>query len=143
MPEIDKKLQQAYLDALYRVEGKIDFRIGEYSTELHRLHAVHQAHHSHFITAFNPESKRLPAEENAARHAELGRRLDALGANKLAAAGLDPDGQWPPEPGYFVFDLPHEDVLALGRTYQQNAVVAIGPDAIPRLMLIAQAGDFA
>lgn len=143
MPDIDEKLQQAYLDALYRVEGEFDFRIGEYSLKLRDLHAGHHAHHSHFITAFNPESKRLPAEENAARHAELGQRLDTLGAKKLAAAGLDPDGQWPPEPGYLVFDLPHENVLTLARAYRQNAVVGIGHDAIARLIFIAPAGDSA
>lgn len=136
MPEIDKELLQAYSKALYRVEGKLDFRIGEHSVELQRLHARHHARHSHFITAFNPESKRLPAEENALRHSQLGEKLNALGVRRLPSAGLDPDGHWPPEPGYLVFDMAHEDVLTLGRAYEQNAVVAIGPDAVPALIVI-------
>lgn len=137
MPEIDQKLLQAYSQALYRVEGELDFKIGEYSAKLERLHSRHHARHSHFITAFNPESKRLPADENALRHSQLGEKLAALGVRRLPAAGLDPDGHWPPEPGYLVFDMLPKDVLTLGRAYEQNAVVAIGPDAIPALIVIA------
>jgi len=136
MAEMNHELLQAYVDALYRVEGTSDFKVGEYSEELARLHAAHEARHSHFITAFNPASKRLSAEENAARHAELGQKLDAMKAVHLAAAGLDPEGQWPPEPGYLVFDMADDDVLALGREYEQNAVVAIGADAVPRLVVL-------
>lgn len=138
MEKISQKLLQAYEDALYRVDGSVDFRVGEPNDALRELHETHNAKHSHFVTAFNPASKRLPAEENAARHAELDERLDEMGARKLAAAGLDPEGQWPPEPGYLVFDMTHDDVVLLGRAYGQNAVVSIGADGIASLVLISE-----
>jgi len=137
MPDIEPELLRAYMNALYRIEGATDFRIGEYSPELAQFHIACNATHSDFLTAFNPASKRLPAEENARRHTELGTRLDSLNARKVAAAGLDPAGHWPPEPGYLVFDLPVGDVIALGRAYGQNAIVRIGTDAVPRLIWIA------
>lgn len=133
---MNKELWQAYVDAIYRVDGKMDFRIGKYSPALARLHEAHGARHSDFITAFNPASKRLSAAENVARHTELGEQLEALGANRLPAAGVDPNGEWPPEPGYLVFDLAHEQILALGRAWGQNATVHIDTDAIPRLVRI-------
>src|SRR5690606_24133879 len=136
MAQMDEDLLQAYADALYRVQGAGEFKIGQYSQQLAQLHGQHRATHSHFITAFNPKSKRLPAAENAARHAELGSKLAALGAQTVAAAGLDPDGQWPPEPGYLVFDLADDQIITLGLAYEQNAVVRIGADAVPRLLLI-------
>lgn len=143
MTNIDEKLLKAYADALYRIESELDFKVGTYSAGLRALHDAHGARHSHFITAFNPRSQRLTDAQNAARHAELGRRLDELGAKRLAAAGLDPQGGWPLEPGYLVFDLSPETALELGRAYGQNALVGIGPDAIPRLILIDRPGDAA
>lgn len=137
MADLDDELLQAYRDALYRVNGELDFKVDQYSDQLQQLHAQHEAQHSHFITAFNPESKRLPAEENAARHARLGEKLKALGVKKMPAAGLDPEGEWPPEPGYLVLNMKDEDVVAFGREYQQNAVVRIGADGIARLVVIA------
>lgn len=135
---MNQHLLQAYANALYRIGGTLDFRIGEHNKQLEKLHAAHGAAHSHFITAFNPASRRLPAEENAARHAELGEKLDTFGVKKVAAAGLDPTGRWPPEPGYLVFDLALDAVLSLGRRYGQNAVVSIGTDAVPRLILVTK-----
>lgn len=58
-------------------------------------------------------------------------------AYKLPAAGLDPDGQWPPEPGYLVMDMEDRDVATFGRKYRQNAVVRVGADGIARLVVIA------
>src|SRR5690606_30858786 len=97
MASVGEDLLRAYQDALYRVEDATECRVGEHCEALARLHAEHGATHSHFITAFNPESKRLSADANVARHAALAREIDALGARRMAAAGLDPDGQWPPE----------------------------------------------
>jgi len=138
MKELDSDLLQAYRDAIYRVDGKFDFKIDEYSAELENLHQSRGATHSHFITAFNPASQRRPAEENAWRHQELGTKLDELSCERLPAAGLDPEGHWPPEPGYLVFNLDAETALQLGAAYGQNAVVAIGRDAVPRLALISR-----
>lgn len=140
MQKVDEPLLRAYQDARYRVEDATEFRVGECCADLAALHAEHGARHSHFITAFNPESRRLSADENVARHAALGERIDVLGARRLAAAGLDPGGQWPPEPGYLVFDLADDVALALGRDFDQNAIVRIGADAVPRLVVIAELG---
>ena len=137
MKEFNSDLLQAYKDAVYRVDGKFDFKIDEYCAELDNLHNTRGVAHSHFITAFNPASQRRPAEENAARHQELGARLDELSVERLPAAGLDPNGECPLEPGYLVFDLDAGSALALGADYGQNAIIAIGSDAVPRLVLVS------
>ena len=88
------------------------------------------------MTAWNPFSRPLDAEDNAARHAEL---VDALVARGLAfepGIGRHPTNGWPGEDSVLVYGLPLDEARALGERFGQNAIVWSGADAVPRLVLL-------
>ena len=76
-----------------------------------------------FITAFNPRSRRVSAEENRTRDTALIARLDRDGFRHVACDGVDDDGNWPTEHGHVVFAIDAETARALGREFAQNAIL--------------------
>ena len=89
-----------------------------------------------FISACNPCSQPQSNEANRAAHGRLGDELASMGRPVVEGAGVDPTGQWPAEPSYFVLGVDLQAAQALGRRYQQNAVVWVGADAVPELVLL-------
>jgi hypothetical protein len=85
------------------------------------------------VTAFNPRSRVLAPEQNAARHGELVRLLEARGLPFLTGEGRDPSGHWIAETECVVFGISLEEGLALARRFDQNAVVFIERGEAPRL----------
>lgn len=121
-----ERLERIYRRARYRVEladGAIDLGIGERSPALDRHLESVGASSWAIVTACNPGSVALGEEENRRRTAELARRLADAGWSTRPAAGLDPDGRWPDEPGYFVEDAPAGGVRALAGELGQAAIV--------------------
>jgi hypothetical protein len=88
------------------------------------------------ITACNPRGELIDAASNAARTAALERALRAAGHVPLAAAGEDPAGAWPAEASWLVRGLAPASAAALGRAWDQNAIVVSGADGVPRLVLL-------
>lgn len=74
------------------------------------------------VTAHNPGSQPLPAEENARRHRELEQVLREGGYELAPGVGRSPDGKWREE-GFTVFGIGLEEALAVGRRFGQNAIV--------------------
>ena len=62
--------------------------------------------------------------------------LVAEGRVCLAGQGRHPDGGWPPEPSLLVLGLDRVAASELGRRWDQNAVVWVGEDATPELVLL-------
>lgn len=85
------------------------------------------------ITAWNPASRRLPDEENAARNRDLEADLVRLGHAPVACVGVGRDG-WS-EPSFLVPGIALDEALALGRRYEQNAVVWGEDGGQPRLLI--------
>ena len=69
------------------------------------------------LSAFRAD---IPVEENLARHEELGRDIEALGLSYTES-----DGEWKgrPELMYRIEDIGLDDLLALGRKYDQEALL--------------------
>lgn len=123
----------AYLATDYVVEDggrRFTCRIGEHNPQLPPglLPAV-------FITAFNPYGAMLPDDENRAANDLLRRNLELLSATVLSGYGQGRDGKWPPEPSFFAAGIDRLRAGALGVLWRQNAVVWIGPDRIPELLI--------
>ncbi|NJB87607.1 hypothetical protein GGR26_003391 [Lewinella marina] len=118
----DEKLAQAYRNAVYVVNGyelKIDEPHPDFDAWLSR-----RGHRYYLIlTAFNPYSTPLPEPVNEARHHTLIELLDRRGMPYVAAAGSDPEGGWPEERGVCLLDPSPEAGCAIGRLYQQHAIV--------------------
>ena len=148
-PEISAELVAAYRATEYRVRPAAGFgtspdcafilRIDRYSAPLSQLFSASGHRCAAFITACNPFSLPRSSEAN---HAACARLRDALirhiphPEEIIEGEGGDPSGIWPGEESFLVLGLNLETSRALGRKFEQNAIVWAGPDAIPRLILL-------
>ena len=137
--EISAEKIAAYLATDYRFgEGAdaITLRIDEASLALENLY-VRLAHtRGIFITAFNPHGAAQDAAQNEAAHVRLGRELRGLYPIVIEGAGADPTGAWPPENSYFALGADLDAARAIARRYRQDAVVWVGRDAVPQLIVL-------
>jgi hypothetical protein len=136
--EIQPETIQAYHETEYRVTGEssVVLRIGEYNESLSRLYKSNKLDSCAFITACNPCSKSLSDAVNMHRHDELGRDLKRHGLKFFQGDGKHPVGGWPGEASYLILGLSLEAAKALGKEYEQNAIVWCGSDALPQLVLL-------
>ena len=119
-------LRAAYLDTTYRVltNGKpIDVRIGAANAALDRLLEACDARNWAFVSAHNPRSQRLPDEDNARRDARLKALLDGQECEYVEAIALPDDPGWPPETGVFITGMDDRAAAALGKRFDQLAIV--------------------
>lgn len=133
---IDNATLLAYRRTEYRVDDAWSIRIDQSSRDLAIWHKCHGVSSSGFVTAVNPRSQLLDEQDNRRRHHALRARVESMGRLFLTGAGVDPDGDWPPEPGFLIAGLDQEATAELGRCFDQNAVVWAGGDAVPRLILL-------
>ncbi|MCK6546743.1 DUF3293 domain-containing protein [Myxococcota bacterium] len=76
-----------------------------------------------YVTAANPGSERADAEVNEDRHCALLEHLRGRSLEWFEGAGAADDGAWPPEVSVLVLGIGREDAHALGRAFEQNAIV--------------------
>jgi Protein of unknown function (DUF3293) len=129
----------AYHATHYRVtdtECPFVLRIGVHSAELEALHARHGVACSAFLTAWNPRSRRATLEDNLEAQGRMTAELTHAGYALVAGVGEDPVGAWPGEPSVLMLGVPRAHAEAIGRRYAQNAVVWVGEDAVPELVLL-------
>lgn len=135
---IPPDLIQAYLETHFHVHEDKPFaiRIGELSPELKALHQLKQVHSSCFITPCNPESVQLEQAENNQKLSDF--RTDKLLQDFELVSGLGkhPTDSWEGEESYLVLGISLKEAMEIGQKYKQNAIVWIGSDAIPELVLL-------
>ncbi len=131
-------LIQAYCETEYRVFAETPFAltVGIASLELIALYQAHKVASAAFITAFNPFSQELTAEENHRRQAELAKELTRRSLEFVEGVGQHPSGDWPGEPSFLAFGLELEAAKSLGKAFEQNAIVWCGSEAVPNLVLL-------
>jgi hypothetical protein len=91
---------------------------------------------SAFLTAWNPGSRRRANEVNQAAQSELEATLRAAAFALFAGVAVDPTGNWPEERSVLVLGIERERAEQLGRHYGQNAVLWMGADAVPEVVLL-------
>jgi len=111
----------------------IKLRIGERNTTLDSFLANAGQTEWAFITAENPLSKKISDAENAVRKEALEADLTARGYTIYSGLGQGDRGQWPPEKSLFVLGINREDALAMGKKYEQNAIVLGTAGSAPEL----------
>ncbi len=116
--------------------GLITLKIGEYTSNLLTLFKSSSQQCGVVITAFNPYGKLIDHETNQATNKQLGEHLSSLSSMVLEAEGVDPLGIWPSEPSFFALGINRDVARSLGVHYLQDAVVWIGADAVPELVLL-------
>ncbi len=136
---IPADLIASYRAADYRAgsgSAAVSLHIDQYSESLAQLLAASGWQCAVFITACNPGSQPQSLAANRAAdvrlRAELSRHTDQI----IEGTGSDPSGAWPPEPSLLALGVELDVAEALGRQFGQNAIVWVGADAIPRLMLL-------
>lgn len=137
--EIPRDKIEAYLETHYRVGVGPDafvLRVGQHSPDLALRCAAIGSDCALFITAFNPLGQKQDSNANNKAHARLGEVLHPIASEIVEGEGSDPSGKWRPEKSYLAFGIGIDDARELGSRFQQDAVVWIGKDAIPQLLLL-------
>ncbi len=137
--KVDPATIAAYAATHYVVNGiepPFVLRGGQPSAELKALHERTRVACSAFLTAWNPGSRRRANEINQAAQSELEATLRAAGFSLFAGVAVDPTGDWPEEESVLVLGIPRERAEQLGRHYGQNAILSIGADAVPEVVLL-------
>lgn len=138
------RLERLYHAAEYLVtlpQGTACFRIGHFdAAQEARLRAARGDFQGWtIVTPVNPRSIALCEHENLARLEDFRRQLLASGRDWLASVNHDPLQGWPDEAGALIFNLSPAEAEALGRTWQQTAVVYAEEGCAPRLLWLAPA----
>jgi Protein of unknown function (DUF3293) len=135
---LDDKIS-AYTKTNYTVlseMGDFTFNVGKYSPILNELHASKKTQSSAFITAFNPHGTACDVASNLEANKRLLQSLKKLGYHLIEGAGVDPEGLWPPEPSFLVIGIDQQTAELIGKEFHQDAIIWIGRDAMPRLVLL-------
>lgn len=135
---IAEALVQAYVETDYIVQTQpaMTLRVAEQSPQLMQLHKQHRVACSAFMTAFNPYSLACTPEVNLSRQQELMSELKIRSLKYIEGIGQHPSNDWPGEPSLLVLGLSLEAAKTLGSRFEQNALVWMGADGIPELVLL-------
>jgi hypothetical protein len=142
MPEttqIHPDTVRAFLATGYRIGHSaqdIVLHIDQHSERLTRLFADSGVNCGAFLTAFNPRSTIQPNEVNDQAHAQLAAKLQVLGLQAREGSGSVEGTDWPAEKSYFALGLSREPAKAIGTHFDQDAIVWVGPGAVPELILL-------
>ncbi|WP_395663154.1 DUF3293 domain-containing protein [Aestuariivirga sp.] len=129
---------EAYLDTYYRVGVGPDafvLQVGQHSPALALLYKQNGCDCAVFITAFNPFGRKQVDSANEDAHERLREQLDGPSNRVIEGVGADPTEKWK-EKSYLAFGLDADTARELGRRFRQDAVVWIGSDAVPQLLLL-------
>ena len=130
---------RAYLATDYRLghsDQEIVLTIGQHSPRLAVLFNSNNVNCGAFITAYNPQGNIQSEAANALGHAELASKLQELGLKAIEGSGSEESTEWPAEKSYFALGMALEPAKAIGTHFNQDAIVWVGTDAVPQLILL-------
>ena len=130
---------RAYLATDYRLghtNQDVVLTIGKYSERLAAFFVGSAVTCGAFLTAYNPQGSIQSGAANAQGHAELASKLQKLGLEAIEGSGSEEGTEWPAEKSYFALGLALEPAKAIGNHFDQDAIVWVGPDAVPQLILL-------
>jgi hypothetical protein len=135
---VSAELIEAYRKTEFRVLGSPQFtlRVGMVSQELRQLYMTAGAQSAAFVTAWNPYSTLTSADENRIAQSELLLRLSQDGFATMDGCGIYPTTEWAGEDSVLVLGISWDQTKELGNELSQNAVIWIGADAVPILVML-------
>jgi len=136
---ISDSLIENYTHADYRIGTAADcitLKIDQYSEPLAQFLVTLNQSCAAIISAYNPYSQLVSDEENVAAHESLRHILTCHAHQGIESVHTDPAGVWPAEKSFFIPGIDIHSAKSLGQQFNQNAIVWIDRDAIPRLVLL-------
>lgn len=130
---------RAYLATDYRIghtAQDIVLTIAQPSARLAAAFADNGVNCGAFLTAYNPRGAVQPDAANDAAHAQLAAKLQELGLKAIEGSGSEEGTDWPSEKSYFALGLALGPAKEIGTHFDQDAIVWVGPDAVPQLVLL-------
>jgi hypothetical protein len=136
--ELDPELIMAYKATHFdvRMAKPFTLEIGKHSPILANWHRIFRVSSSAFITAQNPFGKKLTSSENENRINQLKSEMKESYLTVVNGYGYDPIRVWGKEDSCLVYGITLEEAKAVGKKYEQNAIVWCDSDAIPQLILL-------
>lgn len=135
---IEPDLVHAYLQTDFVLAGETElvFNVGRASPGLDVAMIWRGRHQAVFLTAHNPFSKDVGAEQNGKAQTALLDDMRRSGLDWIAREGRDPMGDWPGEPSVLILGTAWQQALDLGHASEQNAVVWCAVGRPPELVLL-------
>lgn len=134
---LPEPLLQAYQATHYRINDCDWYlQLSQSQPALTPYYQRHAVQCATYLTACNPLGELLPDHLNARRMEQLRQALQRAGWSWLDGKGHDPDGNWPGEDSVLVWGMTESTARAWGQQWNQNAVVHVGADCIPHLVLL-------
>ena len=135
---IPEPLVVAYQAAHYVVFGEpaIVLKVHEPNAHLDALLEAKRAGCAAFVSAANPHGLRRRLVENVVAFHALRNVVRKSRYLCFEGEGRDPKGVWRPEGSVLVLDIPREEAEALGRRFEQNAIVYVEKGGAPELVLL-------
>jgi len=130
---------RAYLATDYRIghtDQDIVLKVDQRSDRVADLFLSHGVTCGAFLTAYNPQGSRQTDAANDQAHADLAVRLQQLGTAAIEGSGSEAGSDWPAERSYFALGLALEAARSVGTHFDQDAIVWVGSDAVPQLILL-------
>jgi hypothetical protein len=137
--QIHPEKVRAYLATDYRLghtDQDIVLTIGKHSERLAALFASSGVDCGAFLTAYNPRGTIQSDAANDLAHAQLAGKIQEFGLKAIEGSGSEEGTEWPSEKSYFALGLALEPSKAIGAHFDQDAIVWVGPDAVPQLILL-------
>lgn len=137
MRSASENLLAAYRKAIYRIvygNSVIEFRVDKHKIDLDSVLANHNVNSAALITAFNPQSNKCADSENQRANEALLNEIKRCGFQFLPGEGTDPEGEWDPEPSFFVLGITQADAMVMAANYGQAAFVFTARGEPPRLI---------
>lgn len=129
---------EAYRKAEYVVFGEppLVLRIGEPNRRLDAMLEAARRETAAFVTACNARGELHGDADNQAAQVRLERALEEKPYGCYPGEGRDPEGRWPSEPSLLVVGISRAEAAALGRAFEQNAVVFIERGGAPQVLVL-------
>jgi hypothetical protein len=135
---ISADLLDAYAQTEFHVfsDPPLVLRIGKHNGAMQDLLSRAGTSSAAYVTAWNPYSEPRTEAENASAQDQLMRELRDAGYKHIPGEGRDPSGLWPGEPSLLILGISRPEAEALGQRYGQNAIVWVGSEQVPELVLL-------
>jgi hypothetical protein len=135
---LQAELIDAYRKTDFRVLGSQNFtlRVDTVSEPLRRLFEAEGVRSAAFVTAWNPYSAPTALDDNRRAQTALRQRLASEGYSTSDGFGVDPTSDWAGEDSVLILGMSLERAKCLGNELRQNAIVWVGEDVVPSLVLL-------